>query len=139
MGTDHKTHTVVLFGAAERGGYQYPYFCESLPQLLDLFGQPPPESRGLEMAIQALLYRHRLIFFRVQEEGFSLEDYNRGLYMLEHGVLIPSFAALAIPGVGNPQIVQKSQQICLLHKGVLLFQENDLYDYLTDTNYNLVA
>lgn len=128
----HKIHTVVLFGAAERGRYQHPYFCETLAQLLDLFGQPPPDSRGIEMAIQALLYQHTLIFFRVQEEGFSLDDYQRGLYILEHGHLVPSFSALGIPGVGNPQIVQKSQEVCTLHKGILLFQENDLYDYLTD-------
>lgn len=126
------TPTIALFGEAERGAYQHPYFCESLEQLLDLFGQPPPHSRGIEMSIQVLMYHRNLIFFRVEEEGFSLEDYQRGLYLLQHGHLIRSFAALAIPGVGNPQIVQKSQEVCALYKGILLFQENDLYDYLTD-------
>ena len=126
------TNTIALFGEAERGACQHPYFCESLEQLLDLFGHPPPDSRGIEMAIQALLYHHSLIFFRVQEEGFSLEDYHKGLYILQHGHLIPHLAALAIPGVGNPIIVQKSQEVCAFHKGILLFQENDLYDYLSD-------
>lgn len=131
--------TVALFGAAERGGYQHPYFCENLEQLLDMLGQPPPNSKGIEMAIQVLMYHRNLIFFRVEEEGFSLDDYQKGLYLLQHGHLVPYFAALAIPGVGNPEIVRKSQEVCSLYKGVLLFQEDDLYDYLTDGYHPFVA
>lgn len=128
----HQHLIIALFGEAERGAYQHPYVCENLGQLLDLLGQPPADSRGIQMAIQALMFNRTLIFFRVREEGFSLEDYQRGLYILQHENLIPHFSALAIPGVGNPEIVQKSHELCVINKGILLFQENDLYDYLTE-------
>lgn len=83
------------------------------------------------MAIQALLYDRHLIFFRVEEEGFSLPDYYRGLHHLEKGHLVQDLAAIAIPGVGDGELLAASQQICRIYHSVLLTTERDLYDYLT--------
>lgn len=124
-------YTIALFGEAERGVYQKPYVCDSLQQLVDYLGHPPPHSNGLAMAIQALLYDRHLIFFRVEEEGFSLPDYYRGLHHLEKGHLVQDLAAIAIPGVGDGELLAASQQICRIYHSVLLTTERDLYDYLT--------
>lgn len=40
-------HTIALFGEAEKGQFEYPYYCENLDQLAEFLGHPPPESRGL--------------------------------------------------------------------------------------------
>ncbi|MES2122361.1 MAG: hypothetical protein V4492_06245, partial [Chlamydiota bacterium] len=63
---------IFLFGEAEKGDYCTPFVCKSLPQLADTFGNPPEESRGLMYAVQAILYERELIYFRVKEEGFSI-------------------------------------------------------------------
>lgn len=74
-----RIYTMALFGEAEKGEYRLPYVCTSLEQLVDNLGNPPAQSKGLFYAIQALLYRRQLIFFRVQEEGFNLPDYLGGV------------------------------------------------------------
>lgn len=123
--------TVALFGEAERGVFQKAYICHSLPQLIDYLGQPPPHSNGLAMAIQALLYNQTLLFFRVEEEGFSLQDYYRGFHYLQENKTAYDLAAIGIPGVGDNELLQASQEICTLYHSVLMLTERDLYDYLT--------
>ena len=76
-------HTMAVFGEAEKGQFKKPYFLYDLPQLVDTFGNPPADSQGLFFAVQALLYQRELIFFRVEEEGFSTADYLFGLKYLE--------------------------------------------------------
>lgn len=122
-------HVVALFGEAEKGQYQKPYIVRELPQLVDLLGNPPPESEGLFFAVQALLYERELIFFRVQDEGFSKADYYSGLKFLKdqtHPV-----HALCLPGVGDVELLDAFQPICALHKSHVITSQKDLYDYLT--------
>ena len=71
--------TVALFGEAERGDFRTAYFCQSLHQLAEYFGNPPEDSLGLHYAVQALMHGRDLIFFRVEEEGYSRDDYLLGL------------------------------------------------------------
>lgn len=123
--------TLALFGEAEKGNFNTAYFCESLPQLMEVFGHPPPESQGLDCAIQALLYQRKLIFFRVEEEGFSYQDYFLGLRVLQRKNLLEDVAAICLPGVGNAKIIDTVIPICELHKSVIITTESDLYDYLT--------
>lgn len=124
-------HTIALFGEAERGTFQRAYECDSVQQLVDYLGHPPAHTCGIPMAIQALMYERRLIFFRVAEEGYSLDDYYRGLRHLDQGDLANCLVALAIPGVGNPELLAASHEVCRHHHSVLLTTEGDLYDYLT--------
>ena len=51
------SHTVALFGEAGRGEFRTAYYCKTLDQLSDFLGEPPSiDSKGLDFAIQALLY-----------------------------------------------------------------------------------
>ncbi|MEI6241864.1 MAG: hypothetical protein WCP39_00470 [Chlamydiota bacterium] len=122
---------VVAFGEAEKGLFQTPLFFRSLIELVEKLGHPPPESEGLYFAIQSLLYHRPILFFRVQEEGYSIEDYIVGLQQLFHKEKEHHFCALCLPGVGNPEILEAAQPLVDRHKSCLIVREKDLYDYLT--------
>jgi hypothetical protein len=127
-----ETYTVALFGEAEKGDYQTPYFCRTTGQLLDYLGNPPPDTQGLYYAVQALLFRRSLIFFRVQQEGFSFQDYLLGLNFLNTHSAIPELAAVCLPGMGNAEVLEASESVCAQHHSILITNESDFYDYLTD-------
>ena len=124
-------HTIALFGEAERGQWAKPHVIKALPKLMELLGNPPENSQGLVFAIQALLYEREVIYFRVQEEGFSKEDYFSGLSHLKDREKIKQLHALCLPGVGDKTILNASDPICKLHRSHLIMTEKDLYDYLT--------
>lgn len=126
-----KAITIALFGEAEKGDFKTAYFCHSLPELVDYFGNPPPNSRGLYFATQALLFHRDLIFFRVQEEGFSHQDYFSGLRVLENQSESPQIAAVCLPGVGDTEILQAVTPFCKVHHSIIVTTASDLYDYLT--------
>jgi len=126
-----KQSIIALFGEAEKGDYHRPYYFSALEQLADTLGEPPPETTGLFYAIQALLYQHPLFYIRVREEGFSLGDYNRGLYTLEKEELMPKLDALCLPGVGDRTLMRSLLEVCVIYHQVLITNEADLYDYLT--------
>ncbi|MDE3045457.1 MAG: hypothetical protein KGJ02_02275 [Verrucomicrobiota bacterium] len=124
-------HVVALFGEAEKGPFKKPHYLRELPQLIDLFGQPPPETEGLFFAIQALLFQRELIYFRVEEEGYSHADYYNGFKFLEE---VKMLHALCLPGVAEPALLNASDNICRVHKSCLITTQKDLYDYLTSTS-----
>ncbi len=128
-----QTYTIALFGEAERGEYQTAYFCQNLTQLDEFFGNPPPDSKGLYYAVQALLFQRDLIFFRVPEEGFSKQDYLIGLRLLEKQSLIPTVSAICIPGVGDKEIIDAILPLCAHYHSILITNESDFYDYLTSS------
>ena len=121
-------HVVALFGESEKGQFKKPYVLTELPQLVDLLGNPPPESEGLFFAIQALLYKREVIYFRVLEEGFSRIDYLYGFGALRE---VKKLHAICLPGVGDGEIITASHSICEIHKSHLISSQKDLYDYLT--------
>lgn len=123
--------TIFLFGAAERGELCLPLYLTSLEQVLDFLGHPPDNSEGIHYAVQAVLYQHALIYFRVAEEGFSTEDYIQGLKFLNQRSLQTPLTAIGMPGVGDQEIIQAAITICHLYQSVLLVSQKDLYDYLT--------
>ncbi len=124
-------NTIALFGEAEKGRFNTAYFCSTLADLDTCLGNPPPESRGLYYAVQALLYQFNLLFFRVREEGFSYQDYLLGLRLLESQQMFPTVIALCLPGVGDQRIIQAASCYCLEHRSLMITNEPDLYDYLT--------
>jgi hypothetical protein len=126
------THTVALFGEAEKGDYRTAYFCRTMAQLLDIFGNPPPNSCGLHYAVQALLYQRDLIFFRVREEGFSYQDYLLGLNELQKNETISELSAICLPGVGDVEIIEAIAPLCAIYHSILITNESDFYDYLTE-------
>lgn len=127
-------HTIALFGEAEKGEYRTPYFCHTVQQLLEYLGNPPVHSQGIYYAVQALLYRRDLLFFRVREEGFSQEDYFFGLRVLQNQSIVPEITAICLPGVGDLEIIEAITPICELHHSFLITNEADLYDYLTEVS-----
>lgn len=123
--------TIALFGETEKGQFETVYYCQSLPQLAEYFGNPPPHSSGLHCAVQAILYHYDILFFRVREEGFSYNDYLIGLRLLETQDLFGDIIALCLPGVGDAKIIHVMTPFCLSHNSLLMTNEADLYDYLT--------
>lgn len=124
-------NTIFLFGEAEKGEYCKPTYCKSLPQLLDVCGNPPEDSEGIGYAIQALLNEHPLIFYRVEQEGFSTANYLEGIKFLHKKQLDVPLCALCMPGVGDSMVIDAASAVCNLHKLILILTEKDLYDYLT--------
>ncbi len=122
--------TVALFGEAEKGEYKTPYLCQTLSQLESYLGQPPLDSHGLLFAIQALLYHRHILFFRVKEEGFSKEDYLKGVDVLKELKDSTQINAIALPGVGDSHIIDAMLPVCRLHHSILMTTESDLFDYL---------
>lgn len=131
MGIERLRHTIFLFGEAEKGDFCTPLLLKNLPQLVETCGNPPPESLGIQYAVQALLYERELIYFRVKEEGFSISDYMRGLKLLENPGLFHNLTAICMPGVGDEEIIGATHPVCSLHKSFLITSEKDLYDFLT--------
>jgi hypothetical protein len=126
--------TVAVFGEAEKGQMHTPLLFHSLPELVDKLGNPPLESQGLLFGIQTLLYDRKLLFFRVEEEGFSINDYLTGLLFLQNKQRVDNLSAICLPGVGDEEIIEETKNICLLHNGLLITTEKDLYDYLTTSS-----
>jgi|ERR1700722_15647114 len=125
-------YTIALFGEAGRGEFRTAYYCKTLEQLSECLGEPPSiDCKGLDFAIQALLYQRGVVYFRVHEEGFSIQDYLSGLTSLENKDLFPSISALCLPGVGSSEIIQATDPICSIHRSFLILTEKDLYDFLT--------
>lgn len=123
---------VAVFGESERGDFCRPYHCRTLDQLYDHFGHPMPRTTGIHFAIQVLLHDFYLIFFRVKEEGYSHQDYFEGLWQLESHEAKARLSAIGIPGVGNGEVIESVSSICEDRKSILIMNESDLYDYLTE-------
>lgn len=129
-----KRHKVALFGEASKGAFKIPHLVKELPQLIDRLGEPPHESEGLYFAIQAILFQRELIYFRVEEEGFSHPDYFHGFKCLTDREQVDALSALCLPGVGDAELLAASKAICEMHQSLLITTQKDLYDYLTSHN-----
>jgi hypothetical protein len=118
---------IALFGEAEKGSFNEGLICTEITELMDCYGNPPADSSGLYYGIQALLYHYQLIFFRVEHEGFSRQDYFNGIKILSESPIIRSVHAICTPGVGDHIIINALTPLC----NILIMNEADLYDYLS--------
>ncbi|MBS0628779.1 MAG: hypothetical protein JSS30_00975 [Verrucomicrobia bacterium] len=125
---------IFLFGEAERGQLCTPICLNSLPAVMEHLGHPPTDSTGIDYAIQTVLYKRELIFFRVREEGYSANDYFEGVKLLYTTGERMNLAAICLPGVGDHTIIDAITPICNRTKSILVLNERDLYDYLTNPN-----
>jgi hypothetical protein len=121
---------VALFGEAEKGKFNLPFVCNDLYEFALNFGNPPEDSEGLFFAVQALLYNREIIFFRVKEEGFSIENYLSGLNFLKNQENIKHLEAICIPGVGSKELIEETSVVCNIYKSLIITTEKDLFDYL---------
>lgn len=124
------TGVITLFGAAERGKIEVPYFCKDLLQLFDYLGQPPDGACGLFFAIQSILYGWPIVYFRVCEEGESHQDYLYGLRFLRNCSSL-DIKALFLPGVGSKELIEESFDLCRMRQSLLIMKGDDFYDYIT--------
>lgn len=125
--------TIVIFGESKEGEFQKLIFLNTLPDLANKIGEPTETGTGVHMAIQAMLFNHDILFYKVTEEGFSTNDYLAGLKLLEKDTLSSSLAAIALPGVGTSEILNAASSLCALHKSLLIITEKDLYDFMTQS------
>ena len=121
---------VAVFGESEKGQFCIPQTFNNLEVLMKTLGHPPHESLGINLAIQVLLFKGKVIFFRVAEEGFSKQDYYRGFKYFNNRD-INMIQGLAIPGVGDANLIEETKKICKIYKSITILTEKDLYDYLT--------
>lgn len=127
------TSVIALFGEAQKGKLEQAYYCQSLRELFEYLGEPPEDAQGLFFAIQTLLFGKPLLYFRVRQEGVSLQDYHYGLQLLNE--LKPSFIhlqALCLPRCSSSQVIDESITLCKKKGSLLIVQEADFYDYMTD-------
>jgi hypothetical protein len=122
---------IILFGQAERGRMVTAYPCSTLERLFELFGEPPEGTKGLFFAIQTLLYHEPLLYFRVTEEGISLDEYLHGLQLIcQPHFPLQEFRALFLPGVNADCVLEEGYKVCRSKQGLLLVDEADFYDIL---------
>ena len=115
----------------KKGSIKFPIFVRHFLNWWIVSAILPRNTWGLFFAIQALLYHRNILFFRVREEGFSLQDYLQGVHLLGNLKNEPHIAAIAIPGVGDVQIINAIIPICVVYHSILMTTESDLFDYLT--------
>tara|TARA_A100001015_G_scaffold314286_1_gene423398 strand:- start:745 stop:1146 length:402 start_codon:yes stop_codon:yes gene_type:complete len=125
------SYTVAIFGEAEKGEIAQLHPITSPAQLNDTLGSPPIGSEGISIAIRFLLSKKKVLFIRVSEEGFSLENYFRGLHLLEKERDLPRVTALCLPGVGDHVILDACDSFCHKHSALIISSQKDLFDYLT--------
>jgi len=124
------TKVIALLGESEIGKFHHPYFFRSLEHLATTLGNPPLNSQGIDFAIQAIMYERDVIFFRVEEEGYSLDDYMKSLKIIKNKKLIKKLDAICIPGLSDKKIISKIDPICKFHRSIIITTQKDLFDYL---------
>ncbi|MBF5050604.1 Uncharacterized protein CLAVI_000215 [Candidatus Clavichlamydia salmonicola] len=122
---------IIIFGESEKGLFETAYLCHSLWDLSKYLGESPPDSKGIDLAIKSLLYDYDVVYFRVKNEGFSVEQYFRCLHFLENEKILKNVYALSLPGTGDKSILEASRHICNKYKSCLMFNERDLYDFIS--------
>lgn len=128
-------YKVFLFGESEKGALAAPTQVSNLAELSEQMGNPPDESQGIDYAVQALLAERDLVFFRVREEGFSRDDYFKGVKFLSNQGRGLELSAICMPGVGDREIIEAVGALCHRQRMILILSQRDLYDYLTGSKY----
>jgi hypothetical protein len=129
--------TIALFGESEKGKFSVPYVFHSLEQLSNTLGEPPKDSFGLYYAIQAIMLQNEVIYFRVEEEGYSNQDYMMGFKFLKKKKSIKKLDAICMPKVSSKEIIDATNIICQKFKSLLIINEKDLFDYLLEKPFNV--
>ena len=120
-----------IFGQSEKGSFCRPTLCRHVIDLVQQFGHPPAMTYGLFYATQTPLFERPCIFFRVEEEGFSTKDYLKGLDILKSDWEGINIEAIGMPGVGNLELIEKTERIFTKKRSLILINEKDLFDFLT--------
>lgn len=124
-------HLISIFGVAEQGDMYRHIHIKSLQDMLLTLGHGVESGTAIELAVQSLMYERAILFYRVKEEGYEEDAYLKGLTELKKKELKSPLSALALPGVGNQEIINEAVAICKKEGSLLIMNQKDLYDYLT--------
>lgn len=124
-------HLISIFGVAEQGDMYRHIHIKSLQDMLLTLGHGVENGTAIELAVQSLMYERAILFYRVKEEGYEEDAYLKGLTELKKKELKSPLSALALPGVGNQEIINEAVAICKKEGSLLIMNQKDLYDYLT--------
>lgn len=121
---------VTIFGESEKGPLGTLLSIDSLPKLAESLGVPTDGSEGLHLAVQTLMSNKTVLFYRVTEEGSNIAEYARGLKLLQE-LEMPTLVALALPGIGDPEIQHLAKALCKAKHSILIVNQRDFYDIMT--------
>lgn len=121
---------VTIFGESEKGPLGTLLSIDSLPKLAEALGVPTENSVGVHLAVQTLMSNKIVLFYRVTEEGSNIAEYTRGLKLLQE-LDMPSLVALALPGIGDPEIQHLAKTLCKAKHSILIVNQRDFYDIMT--------
>jgi hypothetical protein len=124
-------HFISIFGVAEQGNLYKHIALKSLEDLLLTLGHPTEGSQAIEIAVQSLMYKHPILFYRVQEEGFENDAYLKGLEALKKQNLKSPLSAVALPGVSSQEVIDQAVAFCKKQGSILIMHQKDFYDYIT--------
>ncbi|MCI5051732.1 MAG: hypothetical protein MRY21_01185 [Simkaniaceae bacterium] len=123
---------IALFGEAELGEFRRLIFLGSIQECCKRLGNPPSNTLGVGIAVQTLMFQRHVVYIRVNEEGYSDEDYFQGLELLKAQNSLPQLSAVCMPGVSNPLIIDEAMKVCKQERALFISLERDLYDMLTN-------
>lgn len=121
--------TLALFGEAEKGLYDTAHLCHNVEEMYHYLGNKT--TKGLSLATQGINHGYDILYFRVKEEGYSLDDYFFGLQFLNTHINDLSLSALSLPGVGDLYVIEAARSLCQKYQCLLLVSDQDLYDLIT--------
>jgi len=121
---------IALFGSSEKGAFRSIIEIHTIDQLVEALGNPPEDSIAIALAVQTLMFRKKIFFIRVEDEGFSKEDYLFGLNLIK--IQSPeNLLGICMPGVADEEVLHEAINLCKNYQSLFLTSEKDLYDYLT--------
>lgn len=119
-----------IFGESEKGVLCRPTLCNTIVDLFQNFGHPPEGANGLFCATQTVLMKKPCVFFRVKEEGYSLDDYLKGLDILKNDWKGVTLQGIGIFGCSDKDVIEKTERLCLQRRSLILINQSDLFDIL---------
>ena len=125
--------TILIFGESKEGEFHKFLFLKTLPDLAEALGEPTETGLGVHIAIQSILSNRDVLFYKVKEEGFHADHYLLGFKQLENEFHSTPLAAIALPGVSSANILELASSLCNQHRSIILFNEKDLYDLMTQS------
>lgn len=127
-------HLISIFGVAQQGDFYRHIPLKSLDELLLTLGHSTEGSIAIELAIQALMHKRPILFYRIKEEGFENDAYFKGIEELKKRDVKAPLSALALPGVGSQEVIHEATLFCKKGSSILIMNTQDFYDYITQKN-----
>lgn len=121
---------IACFGQTSKGRFGQPYYLKNAKSILSILGKVPEDTLGMPFALEMLKAHKDILFFRVAEEGLSLDDYLRGLQFLKKNCIQKRLLGIYLSGCFDKEVVSLAVRICNWHKSILLATQKEMIDYL---------